>query len=101
MPLAAIVMNGRMIAAFCLATTCLQQPVIAAPLALAIRATGPQATATLTTFIARNAEPTRLGRSLAGVLQERTPRQVISSLCGSVRRDYYREFVQANQAVIR
>ena len=66
-----------------------------------MRATGPQDLPRLTKLVARETQPILRVGSEADAIAGKTPLQVIRTLCGSVRHDYIREFLAANEAAIR
>ncbi|CAN7751099.1 S8 family serine peptidase [Variovorax sp. LjRoot175] len=63
---------------------------------ITLRAVGPHLADAKIRYIAFNAKPTRLDESVTGRLAQRTPEQVITTLCGSVRSAYYTAFLEAN-----
>lgn len=65
-----------------------------------VRAIGPHAPEALTRYIARNAQPIALDPAALKKLPDRTPREVIQTLCGWLPIGYYPVFIDANKAAI-
>lgn len=83
--------SGILLCSFCLI------PLHAFGQALTLRAVGPHITDDLISYVARNATPFNLSSMDLNSAKPKTARDIIRSLCGSVREAYWAEFLEVNR----